>query len=139
VGHAILKGKGELLKQGKDVTIIAIGKMNDRALEVCELLKEKEVYAEVINIRFLKPIDEELIIQSVNKTKKIITIEDGVLTDGLYTKVLEVMNKNRLENIHIKGFGYPDKFIEHGKVEELEKLYKLDKESIVQEIIKNKQ
>lgn len=129
-------GKGEMLNTGEDITIIAIGNMVERAVEVCKLLKEKDIHADVINSRFLKPIDEDLIIKSINKTKNVITIEDGTLTGGLYTKVLEVINKNNLKDIDIKGFGYPDKFIEHGKVEELEKLYGLNKESILDAIDK---
>lgn len=128
-------GKGELLRDGDDVTIIAIGKCNEKAVEVYELIKEKGIYADVINIRFLKPIDEELIIKSAGKTKNVITIEDGILTGGLYSKVVEVINKNNLNNIQVKGFGYSNEFIKHGSIEELEKEYKLNNENIAKTII----
>lgn len=76
-------GKSEIIKEGKDITIIAIGKMVERAVEISNLLKENSIEAEVINARFLKPFDEETLINSANKTKKVITIEDGILEGGL--------------------------------------------------------
>ena len=72
-------GKAEVLKEGKDLTIIAIGKMVSRAIEVSNLLKENGIDAEVINARFLKPLDKDCILKSCEKTKKVITIEDGIL------------------------------------------------------------
>ena len=76
-------GKAEILKQGKDITIIAIGKMVERAVEVSELLKDEGIDAEIINARFLKPFDKKTLIKSATKTKKVITIEDGILEGGL--------------------------------------------------------
>ncbi len=76
-------GKAEILKEGTDITIIAIGKMVERAMEVAELLKEDGINAEVINARFLKPFDKVTLLQSVSKTKEIITLEDGILKGGL--------------------------------------------------------
>ncbi len=69
-------GKAEIIKEGKDITIIAIGKMVERAVEVSNLLEEKNMQAEIINARFLKPLDNETILNSIKKTKKVITIED---------------------------------------------------------------
>ena len=79
----IALGKAEILKEGKDLSIIAIGKMLERAIEVSKLLKEKNIDAEIVNARFLKPLDEETILKSAEKTKKLITIEDGILKGGL--------------------------------------------------------
>ena len=76
-------GKAEIIKEGTDITIIAIGKMNERAIEVSNLLNKKNIDAEVINARFLKPLDKKTIIQSIEKTKKVVTIEDGILKGGL--------------------------------------------------------
>lgn len=69
-------GKAEVIKEGTDLSIIAIGKMVERAVEVSELLKKDSINAEVINARFLKPLDKETILNSIKKTKKAITIED---------------------------------------------------------------
>ena len=76
-------GKAEIVKKGTDITIVAIGKMVERALEVSELLKKEGLDAEIINARFLKPLDKETILKSVEKTKKVVTIEDGILKGGL--------------------------------------------------------
>ena len=110
--------------------------MVERAVEVSNLLKEEGTEAEVINARFLKPFDKETLIKSANKTKKIITIEDGTLKGGLASSVTDVINNSNLKNIEFKSFGYNDLFVEHGKVEELEKKYKLDCNSILEEIKK---
>lgn len=125
-------GKAEILKEGKDLTIIAIGKMVTQAMELAEEIEnEKEdKTVEVINARFLKPLDEKTIMQSIQKTKNVITIEDGTIINGLATAVQEVILKQNLQNINIKNYAYPDQYIEHGNVEELEKIYKVDRETI---------
>lgn len=128
-------GQAELLQEGNDLTIIAIGKMVDRAIEVSRILSEKNINVELINARFLKPLDSKLILNSIMKTKKVITIEDNIITGALGSTVEELIVQNNLQNITLKKMGYPDKFIQHGNVEELEKLYKLDTDNIVEEIL----
>lgn len=76
-------GKSEIIKEGKDLTIVAIGKMVDRAQNVAKLLAKENIDAEVINARFLKPLDKETILKSVEKTKSVVTIEDGLIEGGL--------------------------------------------------------
>ena len=127
-------GKSEILTQGEDITIVAIGKMVAKAFEVKEELEKEGKTAEVINARFLKPFDEQTIINSMKKTKNIITLEDNTIIGGLASKVEELISKNKEDNIQFKAFGLPDTFIEHGKVEELEEMYKLDAKSIAKEI-----
>ncbi len=131
----IVTGKAEIIEEGQDLTILAIGKMVAKAKIVADILEKQNINAEVINARFLKPIDENTIIESVSKTGKIITIEDGIIEGGLATSTLEVLQKNNMSNKFIKAYGYPDEFIKHGKVEEIEKLYGLDEESIKDDII----
>ena len=128
-------GKCELLEKGTDLTIVAIGKMVERAVEVKNLLKESRINAEVINARFLKPLDEKSIISSIKKTKKVITIEDGILHSGLATSISEIIFKNKLKNIDFRCYGYDDKFVKHGSIEELEKANKLDSKSIALDIL----
>ena len=125
------QGKAEILKKGNDLTIIAIGKMVAKAQTVAKKLEEEDIKAEVINVRFLKPFDEDVVKTSLEKTKKCITIEDGIIKGGLASNVIEIIQKNGLKDIEFKGFGYPDKFIEHGSVEELEKRYGLDADNII--------
>ena len=126
-------GKAELINEGNDLTIAAIGKMADTAVKVKDILRQKDIEAEVINVRFLKPIDEKAIIESINKTNKVITIEDNLLKGGLSDTILELVNKNKL-NVHVQSFGYNDMFIQQGTVEELEKKFGLDAESIAEKI-----
>lgn len=130
----IVLGEAEILKEGKDVSLIAIGKMVDRAIEVAKLLQEKNIEAEIINARFLKPIDKEKILQSIEKTKNVVTMEDGILNGGLYTSVLDIINRSKLEDIKVLPIGYDDVFITHGSTEELEKELKIDVESILKKI-----
>ena len=128
-------GKCEIIEKGKDLTIIAIGKMIERAVEVKNILNEKSINAEVINARFLKPLDEKEIISSIKKTKRVITIEDGILHSGLATSVSDMIIKNKLKNIDFRCYGYNDKFVKHGSIDELEKANKLDSKSIVFDIL----
>ena len=124
-------GKAEIIKEGKDISIIAIGKMVEKAVQISEILKQKNIDAEIINVRFLKPIDKDTIINSIKKTKNVITLEDGIIKGGLGSTVIELVNSSNLENIKVKTFGYNDCFVKHGKVEELEKEYGLDANDIV--------
>lgn len=132
--EAIQLGRAEKLEEGKDITILAIGKMVDRALQISNDLKQNNISVEVINVRFLKPFDEKTILKSIEKTKQVITIEDNILKGGLASTVQESIIKHNLKEVSFLAFGYPDKFIGHGKVEEVEKLYGLDVKSISSKI-----
>lgn len=135
-------GQAEVIKDGKDISIIAIGKTVARAMNVAEELKEKNIDAEVINARFLKELDKKTIKQSIDKTKYIITIEDGTIINGLATAVKELVIDEKLEDVYLQTYAYPDEFIKHGTVQELEEIYKLDEKSIINKIdfeyLKNK-
>ena len=113
---------------GKNATIIAIGKTVSKAVKIAEKLEK----VEVINARFLKPLDVEKIKESITKTKNVIVIEDGTSVGGLTTAIKELIVDENLKNIKFKSFAYPDKFIEHGSVEELENRYKVDENTIKQ-------
>lgn len=131
----IEEGKAEILKEGKDLSIFVIGKTVAKGIKIAKKLEKKNIDAEVINLRFLKPIDEETIKKSIGKTKKVITIEDGTIINGIGTAIKELIVDNNLGNINIKSYAYPDQFIQHGSVEELEKMYHLDEEDIVNDIV----
>lgn len=121
-------GKAEIVQEGTDLSIIAIGNMVGRAEEVASLLPEKSV--EIINARFLKPLDEKTILNSIRKTGYCITIEDNLLKGGLGSAVVEAVNKSDIQDVKIKSFGYDDTFVEHGTVKELEDKYGLSTEKI---------
>lgn len=133
----IEEGKAEILKEGKDISIIAIGKMVSRAMKIAEELEKENIIAEVINVRFLKPLDKKTIKESIAKTKKAITIEDGTIINGLGTEIKELIIDEKLQNIKLECFAYPDKFIQHGSVQELEEMYGVDEKNIFANI-KNK-
>ncbi len=119
-------GKAEILKSGTDVTILAIGKMVARAQKIAEELEQEKIETEVINARFLKPFDEITFLTSIQKTKKLVTMEDGICQGGLATTTLECLQKHGIQDIKMKHYGYPDEFIKQGKVEEIEEIYGLD-------------
>ena len=131
----IEEGKSELLKEGKDLTIVTIGKTVARGMKIAKKLQEKNIDAEVINARFLKPLDEENIKKSIEKTKNVVTIEDGTIINGLGTTIKELIIDNNMEDIKIKSYAYPDEFIPHGSVEELEKIYHVDEKSILKDLL----
>lgn len=132
----IKEGKAEILKEGEDLSIIAIGKTVERAMKIArEIEKEQEnIIVEVINARFLKPMDKETIKKSIQKTKSAITIEDGTIINGLATAVQEIILEENLQEIKLKNYAYPDQYVQHGSVEELETIYGLDSETIKKDL-----
>ena len=129
--------KCEFLTTGKDVTIIAIGNQVSKAMNIYKKLKQENIQAEVINIRFLKPFDKYGVLKSITKTKFVVTIEDNTLVGGLASEVKDILAQSKLKNIIMKNYGYPDVFVEHGDSKELEQIYKLDEKSILYDIKKN--
>ncbi|WHH59633.1 1-deoxy-D-xylulose-5-phosphate synthase [Petroclostridium sp. X23] len=133
---AILPGKGEKLSEGKDISLIAIGKMVGIALEAAEKLKKAGIDAEVINARCCKPLDADMIINSALKTGKVITLEDNSVIGGFGSAVLSLLQKNKCGHVKVKLKGWPDEIIPHGSVNELFKIYELDADSLVKEALK---
>lgn len=129
-------GKAEVLTEGADITILAIGKMVSTAMEVGNKLKENNINPEIINVRFLKPIDEDTIIKSVSKTKNVITIEDNIVQGGLGDTVLDVLAKNKIQCKTFEKYGYPNEFIKHGTVEQIEEKYGLSPNEISNKVLK---
>ncbi len=127
-------GKAELLKESKNVYIIAIGKMVERAYEVANILEKEGIDVGVINARFLKPLDEEDIKKWVGNSK-ILTLEDNIIEGGLGSKIIEMLSKNKMKN-KVEVMGYPDKFVKQGSVSEIEKRFGLDTDNIVRIIKK---
>ena len=120
--HAKIElGKAEVLHEvknlenpNKEVTIIAIGKTVSEAVKLADRMqKEEGITPEIINARFLKPFDSEKMIQSIQRTKNVITIEDGTVINGIATTVKELIVDNNIQNVKFKSYAYPDKFIMH--------------------------
>jgi len=127
-------GKAELLKDGKDVTVIAIGNTVYKALKVAEELEKEDISLAVINARFVKPLDENLILDFAKKTGKIITVEENTLIGGFGSAVCEFLADKNV-SVKIKRIGLPDKFIEHGDLKTLKKNYGLTSEYIKQVVL----
>jgi len=108
-------GKSRVLRQGKDVAIIALGSMVAPALEAAELLLRDDIYAEVVDARFVKPLDEDMIREKSEKFKAIITIEDGTVLGGFGSAVCEYVHNNIINPVQVKILGIPDRFLRHNK------------------------
>ena len=129
-------GKGEVLCNGDDLLILAIGNRVHPALEAAEMLADSGISTTVVNARFVKPLDEALILPIAKRIGKIITIEDGVLMGGFGSAILEMFADRGLTGVAVKRLGIPDQFIEHGDTETLYQLCSLDADSIVREGLK---
>jgi len=124
-------GKGRMIREGKDLAIISIGHPGNIALEACRQLAEKNIDAALFDIRFLKPIDEELLHSVFRKFNKVITLEDGSIIGGLGSAVTEFANDNGYHNVALHRLGIPDRFVEQGTLEELHHECGIDLEGII--------
>ena len=125
-------GKAEILKKGSDLAIFGAGPIIYEALKAA---KESKKSVAVVNLRFVKPLDEKLILEISKKTKKIITLEEGTVKGGLGSAVLELLEEKNVK-ANIKILGIPDKFIEHAKQDKQKELCGLTKENILKTIEK---
>ena len=133
--QALELGISERAKAGNEIDIWALGAMFDLGEKLALRLSEHNITAGLINPRFIKPIDENAIISSANKSKLIVTLEDSVIKGGFGSAVLEVINDNAI-NCPVERIGWPDKFIDHGtSVQQLRDSVNLDLESILEKVI----
>lgn len=122
-------GKAEVVKSGKDIAILAIGNMVIHSEQAAELLSQKGIDAEVVNMRFAKPLDRELLFDIFSRFNKIITVEDNTIIGGFGSAISEFAEQFNYKN-EILIHGLPDKFIEHGKPMELYEMLKMDAKGI---------
>ncbi len=123
-------GRGELLTEGRDVAIIAIGSTVYPALEAASLLKKEGIKASVVNARFVKPLDRDLILSVVRDCGALLTVEENALQGGFGSAVLELLSDEMITGIRIMRMGIPDRFIEQGTQKELRNMLGLDAEGI---------
>jgi len=127
-------GKGEQIRSGKEIAIVAFGPLGNKAIEAANRIsKEHSKEVAVYNMRFVKPLDIELLQTIFSEFNKIITIEDGVIQGGFGSAILELASLQNYSG-HIHRLGIPDEFIEHGQQDELYELCKIDTEGIFQKI-----
>ncbi len=140
--HTLPIGKAEVLREGQDVCIWAIGSMVQSALDAVAALAEQGISAGVVNMRFVKPLDTELLFKCAKKYGKLVTLEEGVLAGGVGSAVLEALNKEQLlQQCRVLTLGIPDEFVLHGDKKLLFRDLSLDVPSIVKqtaELVKGK-
>ena len=113
--HTLPIGKAETLREGRDLTIWAIGSMVTEAEKTADILQAKGIFAGVVNMRFAKPLDEDLLCENAAKTHRIVTMEEGVLKGGTGDAVMETLNRYGLMHMTaVLPFGIPDEFISQG-------------------------
>jgi 1-deoxy-D-xylulose-5-phosphate synthase len=128
-------GKGEVLREGDQILILAIGSTVYPALRVAEKLEGAGIHAAVINCRFLKPLDGELICHWAKKTGMVLTVEENVLQGGFGSAVLELLQERGQFSVQVKRLGIPDLFVEHGAQSLLRAKYQIDEEGIFKEAV----
>ena len=124
-------GKGEIMTEGEDILIFAIGKSVCDALEARKRLNNEGISVQVVNCRFVKPLDADLIVSLAQKIPRIITAEENVLHAGFGSAVLECLMDAGVTGIQVKRIGIPDTFVEHGKSALLRAKFGIDPDAIV--------
>ena len=123
--------KSEIIQKGSDMTIIGYGKTVLTALKIAEIKKKKSI--EIINLRFLKPLDQKTIVRSIQKTKNVVVIEDHVTNGGVGSAVKDLLTTLPF-HVKTQFFSYPDEFIQHGETSEIEDIYNLSAQRIAKRI-----
>jgi 1-deoxy-D-xylulose-5-phosphate synthase len=126
-------GKGDIIKTGNDLAIIAIGSAVVPSLEAAWILNKKNIDCTVVNARFAKPLDSDLILETVSKTKRLVTVEENALAGGFGSAVLSLLSS--IAGVRALRIGIPDEFVEHGPQELLRANYGLDADGIARRIL----
>lgn len=127
-------GSWEILRQGQHVAVLAIGPMIDIAVEAADRLKKEGILLQVVNARFIKPLDEEMLLQLANSSFHIITLEEGTVAGGMGSAVMEFFAQRDIYGVPVKPIGVPDVFIEHGGTGDQRAEAQLTVDSLVQEV-----
>ena len=130
----VVYGRSEWIYEENDIAILFVGHMSETAEKVRNLLKDTGYHCSLINARFLKPLDCDMLEETAKDHRLLVTIEEGVLTGGFGEQVLCEVQKRRLP-LHVLNIGLPDEYIEHGNVEVLRKETGLDPDTITKQIL----
>lgn len=128
-------GQGEVLREGGDAALLTLGSMVETALRVHDLLKMQGTHVQVVNMRFAKPVDGQIILESLKKNRFLFTLEEHVLTGGFGSKVLEFLEQQKIAEAFVRRFALPDHFIEHGSREVLLDNFGLSPEKIAARVL----
>ena len=127
-------GKGEIIRYGEDVVILAIGAAVAPVLEAAKELATIGIEATVVNARFAKPLDSELIIDQASHTKRLVTVEENALYGGFGSSVAKLLQESGIHDIQVRSIGIPDEFVEQGSQAILRAKYSLDAKGIAQQV-----
>ncbi len=131
----IVYGKGEVIEQGEEIALVALGTMVETAGKVSELLKEKGFFPTIVNARFAKPMDMELMGKIANSHSLLVTIEESVVMGGFGETLISKLHCEKEEHAQILNIGIRDEFVPHGSVSDLHRQQGLDPESIAEKIL----
>ena len=123
-------GKAEVLADGEDVCIMAVGSAVNLSLRALEILQEMGISAALLNARFVKPLDEELILDHANRCHRIVTVEENAVQGGFGSAVIELLASAGLCDVQVRQIGLPDEFVAHGARPVLRELHGLDPDHI---------
>ncbi len=124
-------GKAEVIADGSDITLLALGNMNGYAAQVRQILAEKGISCAHVNARFICPLDEECILRQASRSRLIVTMEDHVIAGGFGSAVMEMLNEHR-NATPVLRIGWPNQFIEHGSEAQLRAKYQLTPQAIAE-------
>jgi 1-deoxy-D-xylulose-5-phosphate synthase len=127
-------GKSETVREGKDVAILALGPMVYVAMQAADMLAAEGIDARVVNMRFAKPLDEEMLLELAKQGIPIVTIEEAAIAGGMGSAVLEFYAQQRISGVELYPIGLPDRFIEHGAPQELLDAVGLNAEELAKEV-----
>lgn len=134
----IRRGKSEVLISGRDIAVLAVGSMMEEAVQIHDILAEKGYWISVVNVRFIKPFDQELLFQLTCEHKLLVTMEENVWNGG-YGQQVSAYLAGCGSSAHVMNIGIGDIFIKHGTVGEIKRELKLDKEILAEEIMREYQ
>jgi 1-deoxy-D-xylulose-5-phosphate synthase len=126
-------GSAEILRRGPDAAILATGASVSAAISAADLLAERGLYVTIVNVRYIHPIDQELILGLSKNIKHFITVEENVLSGGLGSQIAMLLKGPIANDLAIKSLGIPDEFVTHGTQAKLRAIYHLDAEGISSE------
>lgn len=131
----IAYGKSEIIHKGKNIGIVAVGTMVEKAETVVQRLKKFGIYPTLMNGRFIQPLDEQALIELAKTHQWIFTMEDNIRSGGFGSKVVECLIDHGMNHVNIHHFAFPNEFIEHGSCKELYEKYQMDEDQMVEKII----
>ncbi len=127
-------GKGEMLRYGNDVAILAIGSTVYPAVAAAEQLATENIKCSVLNARFAKPLDSETILDLATRTKRLVTVEENTLVGGFGSAVVELLQISKVTDVKVERIGLPDQFIDHGPQDLFRSMFGLDSRGIARRV-----